>query len=877
MNTHTEKSQNDAETATAASLLKSSSAKLGPLSQPSLSFTSDVSESAAMLSPKSRARSVNAAHPVAPSPSMAQLRARRIISDVHKKTITSPTSGCSELGSSTDSSSVDPETVAHVSNLLESLHKNKGRNTTAGSRKNISDSPSKPNLRVQASTRYQSSLAKARNAMAATPIAKSSTPKSELTSPLSTAKNVTTTAEINHPPHQQEKEVVEFSPSHWSRFSSVSPLQLPASSQPLTVREEGAGQAETDEPYPDLNVKKDVHYYAILSQVQQIVRSGDSSMSLGKILADANKRGISLDVVTEIYKRERLKASSLKKNNNVAVKKEIAQESSENTVTVGKDELASSKETACKVEAGPTSADAATSATSASAIATSKVVVKNAPSSSAAKKKVENIITNHQLGRRNNDEDKPLPANTKKVAPSTIKKNTTTPKNKSTTILPTSSASPSTKIISPRLGTRKSSGEITKQSGDIAGDVLELSRLCDQATSLVNNQSIGSVSRVGTVEPESDARSIRGSVSVSGTGQNDFVEECEGRESGDGNNSGDLYDVIMNEAVTSGKGLAETLADARRKGLPLDKIVQSYKKDILEKKRNNISNAPSVQAEQTCEDSAMSVEQQESGEDSLGLPGLDDEHLHQLTQLAKKAEDSREERVLSPQSLAHGVADNTDDIDAFFSRFSIQNDGELIECTDADEAGSKDVSMEEVEINAAELDDGANGDPAEPVRVLSEGELSSPDCMKENITEPVDKPLETKSSGVVVEESLPKHLGLWKSPWQRKHNAHSTGREDVKLDSRAANMGTVSPLKNNTKQNRCFLTPEERVNAGHTGYMNVDFYSLYEATAVKARSEDIDQAPWEYRDVGQRFLCEKSVESRNWFGKVFLSPLRLCQ
>ena len=37
---------------------------------------------------------------------------------------------------------------------------------------------------------------------------------------------------------------------------------------------------------------------------------------------------------------------------------------------------------------------------------------------------------------------------------------------------------------------------------------------------------------------------------------------------------------------------------------------------------------------------------------------------------------------------------------------------------------------------------------------------------------------------------------------------------------------------------------------------------------MQVEDEDIDQAPWEYRDVGQRFLNEKSLESRNWFGKT---------
>ena len=63
------------------------------------------------------------------------------------------------------------------------------------------------------------------------------------------------------------------------------------------------------------NIKKDVNYYAVLAKIQKVV-SADEPISLGKILADANRRGLPMDVVTEMYKQERVKANSLKVSSN---------------------------------------------------------------------------------------------------------------------------------------------------------------------------------------------------------------------------------------------------------------------------------------------------------------------------------------------------------------------------------------------------------------------------------------------------------------------------------------------------------------------------------------------------------------------------------
>ncbi len=67
---------------------------------------------------------------------------------------------------------------------------------------------------------------------------------------------------------------------------------------------------------------------------------------------------------------------------------------------------------------------------------------------------------------------------------------------------------------------------------------------------------------------------------------------------------------------------------------------------------------------------------------------------------------------------------------------------------------------------------------------------------------------------------------------------------------------------------------EERTRE-HSGYSDVDFYSLSDATAINQEAHRLDEDSWEDRNVKQRFLHEKSISlSRNWFGKssAFFNP-----
>ena len=63
------------------------------------------------------------------------------------------------------------------------------------------------------------------------------------------------------------------------------------------------------------------------------------------------------------------------------------------------------------------------------------------------------------------------------------------------------------------------------------------------------------------------------------------------------------------------------------------------------------------------------------------------------------------------------------------------------------------------------------------------------------------------------------------------------------------------------------LSYKERTK-GHPGYFDVDFFSLFECSAVGPfQPHRLDDAPWEGRDTRQHFLHDRSISlSKNWFG-----------
>jgi len=86
-------------------------------------------------------------------------------------------------------------------------------------------------------------------------------------------------------------------------------------SDPSGTEEKKVETAEIDTPMDYAskhNIKKDVNYYAVLTQIQKAVQSDNPALLMGKILADAGKRGMKLAMVTEMIKEEKLKAKACK-------------------------------------------------------------------------------------------------------------------------------------------------------------------------------------------------------------------------------------------------------------------------------------------------------------------------------------------------------------------------------------------------------------------------------------------------------------------------------------------------------------------------------------------------------------------------------------
>eukprot|EP00584_Thalassiosira_punctigera_P009396 CAMPEP_0172543496 /NCGR_PEP_ID=MMETSP1067-20121228/13876_1 /TAXON_ID=265564 ORGANISM="Thalassiosira punctigera, Strain Tpunct2005C2" /NCGR_SAMPLE_ID=MMETSP1067 /ASSEMBLY_ACC=CAM_ASM_000444 /LENGTH=1124 /DNA_ID=CAMNT_0013329923 /DNA_START=66 /DNA_END=3440 /DNA_ORIENTATION=+ len=400
----------------------------------------------------------------------------------------------------------------------------------------------------------------------------------------------------------------------------------------------------------------------------------------------------------------------------------------------------------------------------------------------------------------------------------------------------------------------------------------------------------------------------------------------------------------LNRRGNTGDPMAEAdVGTPRRKGSFVNRSMESCKKGSP--LQNNRSIADSLLVDQTAmngkpdvrevqemfsqgnafpfdekpipQNSVEHVERQDF-ETEFGTPGLNESQLRQLKDLVERAEELREAdvspRACMDDAMKLSLEDSRsyeslpvppgsgrenatglgrDDIDAFFSRFSIEKDGEPTPEISEETAQSRrkegpeaqcservsESSCTESFNNKDEVDDTQSQILPSVGNMTLESSYSSSVSREEaSKTAEVIKLVEEEALGDKEwklkqklhlgegNKTLPKHIGVWKSPWQRNQIAHSRSSDALKIvpSAESAAAGTVSRETLGGKRH-CFLPLKERLS-GHAGYLNIDFYSLYEATEVQAEAEEIDQAPWEYRDVGQRFLVEKSLESRNWFG-----------
>ena len=117
-------------------------------------------------------------------------------------------------------------------------------------------------------------------------------------------------------------------------------------------------------------------------------------------------------------------------------------------------------------------------------------------------------------------------------------------------------------------------------------------------------------------------------------------------------------------------------------------------------------------------------------------------------------------------------------------------------------------------------------------------------------------------------------LEHWMSPWDKSVPVDQDGIVSARNISGVA---AAAAMTNQSRKREIELqlpvmqhwrqSYKERTKA-HTGYFDVDYFSLKESSGVSGHVHRLDSVPWEHRDVKQRFLLEKDIAvNRNWFGK----------
>lgn len=125
-------------------------------------------------------------------------------------------------------------------------------------------------------------------------------------------------------------------------------------------------------------------------------------------------------------------------------------------------------------------------------------------------------------------------------------------------------------------------------------------------------------------------------------------------------------------------------------------------------------------------------------------------------------------------------------------------------------------------------------------------------------------------------------LTKWKNPWDRRwHNedAPATSVDLNTLSGIQVNVDCLSAVRRLKRwrqhKNHESAMPIKQLWKGyyndrikrHTGYFDVDIFSLYDTSMVATEVHPFDRENWEDRDVRQNFLHDQSISfNRNWFG-----------
>ena len=772
-------------------------------------------------------------------------RARRIVTEVKSVTgnrnegvdCMSPQSGsilAFSYSTNDDSSVPDQDAVTNAARLIDSLVLSPHHRPLSPSNAVLRS----PRSQSVQNSKFKTSLANARHAMLTSPIA-------------------------NPGPCSTRSTAKRFSfADEGDNNVEVSTRDRPAR-EPQTAEGTG-GPAAAEERNKHVNVKserKGVHYYAILTQIQKIVRSENSSTSLGKVLADASKRGVSLDTVTEMYKQERIKAKAQKSLvvETVDGKASLdAIKSSGNLVKDVDEEPKINQENGDEdKEEGPFNQLEHDSLTQfiddtvelSLRIEQTESLYDESPATSVADAAIESeeIEASSYVTEMKSKLAKARLKSDKK--PSTLDSQTYDKLMEE--LVPKIKAGAG---MSEILADAKRNGLPTNQIVQIyKKERLSLETGVGAKVSLNSGKGKSTRSDAATGKP--NAAMASKVVGVETAGEMAVTPKAQNKRS-----------TAINAAKAAKNArwdrVNKIIKRERDSELVVEKVRKAAKSNQVDEKDGAAANRASVNTENSAADSS---EEKLRPTPSLGL---DEKQLRQMKQFIKTTEELNEDTgmtsedcidcaikqnlqqaslvlqhagLVTPMSSGEVDVNDIKEVDKFFAKFHL--DDEMAASSPVPDAAPQEEAVEEEESRGQEPSMAGNSARADYGRLFSETvsvEEGGIECVSTEIESLANRSKNTEPQQDVKPE-VP----------------------SVAIDTSATRR--VSSGRDYHRDKQYSLTIDERT-VGHRGYRKIDFYSLYESTLVNVQDEDIDRAPWEYRDVGQRFLGEKSVESRNWFG-----------
>ncbi len=638
-----------------------------------------------------------------------------------------------------------------------------------------------------------------------------------------------------------------------------------------TCEPQGTGEKKNDSvgaaKYKDYaanhNIKKDVNYYAILSQIQKSVQSGSLPLLTGKIFADARKRGMDLAMVSEMINDEKRKA------NVFTPAKEVTRASAErealkhDVTKAWKEKLAAMTS---KVDPPAEETDAVQPEQS-----TSDEDMKSVEEPiGSASPSTEQPVPASSLSEDTAIKSHPKPSS---YVPSVGGEASESVSNVSSQIATTptqdianneslaSASSETTQTvhhypellseIEARIDIVRSTtssmefGKIlvdTKKSGLSTTHLLRLYK--EERENLTNN-AFEAASLVVETECDSD-------VVNSEQEAEDSKVTCPSKSTSAEIMREKLTKEVQNAIRSSNPSemLGKILADAKSEGMPTEWLFELYTKERMQ-----------VQGQ-------MATVKEQGTNPPVSEANSAESEVSDAVSVVSEQIDAPTNVVAATVQQA---APTTDVVD-FFSKFSLQ--AESIDANVDNSYEKQDLSSSVSEVSGyaseiVELDSEDISRESEVSDILSKS-LSLDEVNGTVSTSSEDSEVHFEKRYLEEKAKHPALKHLWKSPLQKERLSRmklSWGFKCKPINGVAA-AAALSKKRRLRGPKRTYLTQstQERTKE-HSGFVYIDFYSLYESTTCYAEDEEIDdEVPWEYRDVRQNFLYEKSVDGRNWFG-----------